>query len=150
MSYQKECKKPSKLISNFLHKKNMFCLKQVCVHWVNLMKNKSYQNFKALKYWIKWLQGKRLISLYQFASCLYPLSSKFLAQKNVICVLVNQNIDVQLCMHVKNHWHHMNYFILCYSILFTQIYPCKSNPKKCWSFYSFCWNSNCEWTVYNF
>jgi hypothetical protein len=24
-------------------------------------------------------------------------------------LLVNQNIDVQLCTHVKNHNHHINY-----------------------------------------
>jgi hypothetical protein len=29
---------------------------------------------------------------------------------------INKNIDAQLCMHVKNHYCHMNYLKLGYSI----------------------------------
>jgi hypothetical protein len=31
----------------------------------------------------------------------------------------NQNIDTQLCTHVKSHHHHMKYVILDHLILFT-------------------------------
>jgi hypothetical protein len=48
LSNQKECKKSSELVSNFLYKRNMFCLKQVCVHWVNLMKKKIMSKFQRL------------------------------------------------------------------------------------------------------
>jgi hypothetical protein len=32
-----------------LYKKNMFCLKQVCVHWVNLMKKQIISKFQRLE-----------------------------------------------------------------------------------------------------
>jgi hypothetical protein len=51
LSNQKECKKSSKLISTFFNKKNMFCLKQVHVHWVNLMNKQiisTFQRFEIL------------------------------------------------------------------------------------------------------
>jgi len=56
LSNQKECKKSSKLISTFLYKKNMFYLKQVHVHWVNLMNKQIISTFKGLKFRTKWLQ----------------------------------------------------------------------------------------------
>jgi hypothetical protein len=56
LSNQKECKKSSELISNFLYKKNMFCLKQVCVHWVNLMNKQIISTFQRLEILTKWLQ----------------------------------------------------------------------------------------------
>jgi len=31
-------------------------------------------------------------------------------------LVINQNIHTQLCMNVKTHDHHMNYFKLNYSI----------------------------------
>jgi hypothetical protein len=31
---------------------------------------------------------------------------------------MNQNIDTQLCTHMKNHHHNMNYFEMDYSIFF--------------------------------
>jgi hypothetical protein len=49
LSNQKECKKSSKLISNFLYKKNMFCLKQVCVFLVNLMNKQIISTFQRLE-----------------------------------------------------------------------------------------------------
>jgi hypothetical protein len=36
-------------------------------------------------------------------------------------MFVKQNIDAQLCTHVKNHHHHMNYIILRYSNFLNQI-----------------------------
>jgi hypothetical protein len=36
-----------------------------------------------------------------------------------VFLLVNQNIDTQLCTHVKIHHHHMKYVILDHSIFFT-------------------------------
>jgi hypothetical protein len=32
--------------------------------------------------------------------------------ENFYVLVINQNIDTQLCIHVKNHHHHMNYFKL--------------------------------------
>jgi len=102
-----------------------------------------------LKFWIKWLQGKRLISLYQFANCLYPLSSKFLTQS--IC---------HMCTCKQKYWctimyacekslapHELFYLMLLncvHSFFFHVIVIFKSSPKECWSFYSFFWNSNCD------
>jgi len=36
-------------------------------------------------------------------------------------LVINQNIHAQLCMNVKTHRHHMNYFKLDYSIILTLI-----------------------------
>jgi len=44
------------LISNLLYKKNMFPVMQVLVHWLNLMRKKSYHNFKGSKFLTKSLQ----------------------------------------------------------------------------------------------
>jgi hypothetical protein len=46
---KRNAKKSSKLISNFLYKKNMFCLKQVCVQWVNLMNKQIISTFQRLQ-----------------------------------------------------------------------------------------------------
>jgi hypothetical protein len=43
---------------------------------------------------------------------------------------------------------YLGLFNFAHSIFFHVIVILKSNPKKCWSFYLFFWNSNCEWTLY--
>jgi len=57
----KECKgmhKMLQLISNFLYKKPMLPFMQLHVHYLNLMRKKSHENFKVLKFWSNRLQGK--------------------------------------------------------------------------------------------
>jgi hypothetical protein len=61
-----------------LCKKNMFILKQIHVHWVNLMK-KIISNFERLENFNQMVARENIHFLYQFASCLYSLKSKKLA-----------------------------------------------------------------------
>jgi hypothetical protein len=137
--------KMTQLISKFLYKKNMFPFMQLHVYYANLMK-KSHKNFKVLKFWSKGLQGEMIPLLNNLANvfvsirfkissfrctshmqeiimwkaCLVDFKSPFL---HFLCFLLqNQNIHAQLCTHVKNHHHHMNYLILDYSIFLTKIY----------------------------
>jgi hypothetical protein len=42
---------------------------------------------------------------------------------------INQNIDTQLYMFVKNHHHHMNYFKLDYSIFSFKLFKINVNCK---------------------
>jgi hypothetical protein len=67
--------KSCKLISNFLCKKNMFILKQVHVHWVNLIK-KIISKFDKLEIFNPMVARENIHFFYQFASCLYSLNSK--------------------------------------------------------------------------
>jgi len=48
------------------------------------------------------------------SSCLWKLMYTFFE-----FMAFYQNIDAQLCMHVKNHYHHMNYLELNYGNFFT-------------------------------
>ncbi len=66
---------------------------------------------------------------------------------------IHQNIDTQLCMHVKTHHHHMNYHKLDNSIFLTLI--ClkymlfkKSSPIKFLEFFFLLWNPNLEQTLW--
>ncbi len=137
MNNQKECKKSCKFISIFLYKKNMFCFKQVCVHWMSLMKKQIIWKFQWLEI-LNQMQGKRLVYLYQYASCLYPLSSKFLAWNichmctckpqywcTIMCVCEKSLTPHELCYLGLFNFAHSNYFHVI--VIF------KRNPKKCWS-----------------
>jgi hypothetical protein len=111
-------------------------------------KNKPCKNFKVLKFWKKGLQQK--IHFFNYLTkklCL--MGSKCLALGPVTCVRNNLdkkhvwlsiethfeifwdfcifgckpfNIHTQLCMNVKTHHHHMNYFKLKYSIFPTKLF----------------------------
>ncbi len=129
----------------------MFCLKQVCVHWVNLM-NKQIIS-KAWNFEPNGCNGKYSFVYINLLVCLYLLSSKFLARS--IC---------HMCTCKPKYWctimyacekslapHDLSYlglFKFFHSIFFHVIVIFKSGPKKCWSFYFFFWNSNCEWTFH--
>ncbi len=54
---------------------------------------------------------KEIILPKNMFSCLLKLILGF-----PIFFVINQNIDTQLCMYVKNHHHHVNYLKLDYSI----------------------------------
>ncbi len=63
---------------------------------------------------------------------------------------INQNIETQLCMHVKNHHCHVNYFKLDQSFshlnLFQVSVICIKQPQvqNSQSLFSFFWNTNLE------
>ncbi len=62
---------------------------------------------------------------------------------------INQNIRTQLCMNVKIHHYHMNYFKLEYLIfslkfISDKFYLQKVTPQKSWNPFSFFWNPNHE------
>jgi len=130
---------------------------KVYVHYMNLMKTKLYKNFKVFKLWRKGLQRKRIIFKNHLSKKLCSRGSKCLVwgachmckkkscQKTCLVVhwnsflnflriyvfrAINQNIHTQLCMNVKTHHHHMNYFKLDYLNLFQVNVICKKWPHK--------------------
>ncbi len=58
-------------------------------------------------------------------SCLH----RFIWIFSVVLVL-NQNINAQIHMHVKNHHRHVNYFTLNYSIYFILFHSCTIDSEK--------------------
>jgi hypothetical protein len=61
---------------------------------------------------VKWTSHvKEIILSKNTFSCLLKFILGYLA-----FLVINQNIDTQLCMHVKNHQHHINCLKLDYSI----------------------------------
>jgi hypothetical protein len=129
------------LISKILYKKNM-SLSMTCSLGELDEKPKSNKKFKVLKFWRKRLQGKgiilKIIWKKHYVQCVLEMFSFWckshvqeiiLSKKMFGCPLkfivgfftflaINQSIDTQLCMHVKNHHHHKNYLKLNYSFLF--------------------------------
>jgi len=63
-----------------------------------------------------------------------------------MCVLVNQNIDAQLCEKTlaPHELRYLGLFDFALSNFFHVIVNFKSSAKKCWNFHSFFWNSNCK------
>jgi hypothetical protein len=51
-------------------RENMFCLKQVCVHWVNLMKKQIISKFQKLEILNQMVARENTHLLYYYASCL--------------------------------------------------------------------------------
>jgi hypothetical protein len=43
------------LVSDLLYNKKMFPFMQAHVHWINLIKKRSHQDFKGLKFWAEGL-----------------------------------------------------------------------------------------------
>jgi hypothetical protein len=108
---------------------------KIYVHWVNLMKNQIIHKFQSLE--IKKKKGYKAkrsffndLTKYMFNG--FKMSSfkcrwcrshvkEIILPKKLDCTffVINQNIDTQSCMDMKNHHHHINNLKLDCLIFFT-------------------------------
>ncbi len=131
------------LISNSLYNKNMPPFLKVHFHWMNLMKNQIIQKFQSVEILKEratrqkdsffWPFDKKIMfnefKMFSFRCKSYE--QEIILSKNMFdyplklilgflaFLAINQNIDTQLCVNVKTHYHHMNDLKLDYSFFLT-------------------------------